>query len=78
MHTGLAMSYSEPLYATRFDPVLPSLGFTNYVSLRVRQGDLENFENEVIRWTVYADNSPVVNGEVSVGALLDVETDAAE
>ena len=79
-YTGgqIPMSYSEPLYATRFDPVLPSLGFTSYVSLRVRQGDLKNFENQVIRWTIYADNAPVVNGEVSVGTLLEVETDPVD
>lgn len=79
-YTGgqIPMSYSEPLYATRFDPVLPSLGFTNYVSLRVRQDDLKNFEDEVIRWTVYADNAPMVEGEVRIGTLLDVETDSAD
>lgn len=79
-YTGgqIPMSYSEPLYATRFDPVLPSLGFTSYVSLRVRQDDLKTFENEVIRWTVYADNAPMVEGEVMVGALLEVVTAPAD
>jgi hypothetical protein len=79
-YTGgqLGISYSEPLYATRFDPVLPSLGFRDVFSLRIRQEELKKLADEIIMWTIYADNAPAVKGQVRVGDLLDIETGSEE
>jgi len=62
-----------PLYATRFDPVLPKLScFVISEELKVStMEELENFTEEEIHWKVYADNAPVEKDFITVKELLE-------
>ncbi len=64
---------SEPLYITRFDPVLPGLGFNAKTQElnRIEAEQLSEFNEEEIRWKIYADNSPVQEGAIKLKILIN-------
>lgn len=63
---------SEPNTVTRYEPVLPRLGFTHTEELRygAKAAILTEYADENIRWEVFADSAPPVSGEVRIGDLL--------
>jgi hypothetical protein len=69
--------YEKPNTITRYDPVLPGLGFTRTEELR-RTGsviDLSKHADEYIEWEIYADSAPTVHGKIRVGDLRSIEDD---
>lgn len=73
----MGQHYEKPNTITRYDPVLPGLGFTRTEELR-RAGseiDLSEYADEFIRWEIYADSAPPVHGKIRVGDLRCIEDD---
>lgn len=73
----MGQHYEKPNTITRYDPVLPGLGFTRTEELR-RTGseiDLSEYADEFIRWEIYADSAPPVHGKIRVGDLRCIEDD---
>jgi Putative DNA-binding domain len=69
----MPMSGEEPLYVTRFDPVLPRLRF-QAVSEELKFKEIEDLEDlleEKISWSIYADNAPEVKGEITIKELIE-------
>jgi Putative DNA-binding domain len=62
---------SRALTISRYDPVLPKLGFrAGMIDLTVSKDDLVNFAEEIIFWEIYADNAPEEKGIIKIGDLL--------
>jgi len=60
----------EPVYASRYEPVLPSRRFAFSVMFQVPLDELARFENEELLWEVYADNSPLREGKIKVSDII--------
>lgn len=60
----------EYVYASRYEPVLPSRQFGFSVKLRVPLDELDRFEDEELIWEVYADNSPLRKGVIKVADIV--------
>jgi len=56
-------------YVTRYDPLLPGLGRTFTVQLGVSKEAIDKHQDSMIRWTVYADNSPKREGRIRFGEI---------
>lgn len=70
---SMPLKGTEPLYVTRFDPVLPRLRFhvlTEELKTKSIEA-LENLSEEKILWTIYADNAPEEKGEITIKELID-------
>lgn len=66
---GIGSSSGTPSisrYVTRYDPVLPGLGFSSDFSIRVPATDISQ---RYIRWEIYADNAPIQEGKIRVGEI---------
>jgi hypothetical protein len=62
--------YRRPLTITRYDPVLPGLGFrAAMLDLAIAKEELPNFAAVPISWEIYADNAPIETGLVTIGDL---------
>lgn len=53
-------------YITRYDPVLPGLGFSQRIGLRITREELRAFAQDELQWELYADNAPVIEGSVKI------------
>lgn len=65
----------EPLYVTRFDPVLPGLRF-HVVTEELKFDTLEelkDFYEEKVIWKIYADNAPEEKGAITVKELIEAK-----
>jgi hypothetical protein len=60
----------EDVYASRYDPVLPSRQFGFSVILRVPLDEFARFDDEELMWEVYADNSPLRKGVIKVADIV--------
>lgn len=61
------------LTITRYDPVLPGLGFRALVQdLSATKEDLNKFGEDFIYWEIYADNAPKEEGMIKIADLLGV------
>jgi hypothetical protein len=63
---------SRPLTISRYDPVLPKLGFNaGKIDLSVSKEELlANFSEEKIFWEIYADNSPIEENSIKIADLF--------
>jgi Putative DNA-binding domain len=64
---------TEPLYITRYDPVLPGMQFgaaTEELS-QIEIDQLKDFSEEEIHWKIYADNAPVKKGFIKIKDLIN-------
>lgn len=69
--TGMRYGGSRPLTISRYDPVLPKLGFrAGMLDLSISKEELTNFAEESVFWEIYADNSPLEEGGVKISELL--------
>ncbi len=70
---GIQGFAGRPYYITRYDPVLPGLGFTKIFELNSGLGmdDLKNYKEDKIYWSIYADNSGILSGDIKIGDILD-------
>jgi hypothetical protein len=59
----------EPYYVTRYDPVLPKLGFELSEELGVTAADLIRFADLEVHWAIYADNAPAACGQMRIGEV---------
>ena len=59
----------ERYYVTRYDPILPGLGRSYYVSLGVLEDKIEAHRESVIQWTLYADNARPIVGLTKMGEV---------
>lgn len=69
---SMPITGSEPMYITRFDPVLPGLRFhvaTEELQFRTFE-DIERFSEERIIWEIYADNAPKETGSFTIKELI--------
>lgn len=64
--TGIPAQYR---YVTRYDPLLPGLGRTYVLSLGITKDKIEEYADNLIRWSVYADNAPMKEGESRLGDI---------
>lgn len=60
-------------YVTRYDPVLPGLNYGQRFELSIKREEIERFNDETLKWVIYADNMPPEKGEVKIKDL-PVET----
>lgn len=58
-------------YVTRYNPVLPGLGFSEYV---LAAAPSNNASHHKVFWSIYADNAPVEDGEIEVN-LAEINRD---
>ena len=64
-------------HITRYNPVLPGLAFTGWVRLKIGKTEIPNYQNEVITWTIHADNMPPESGEIKLDGLeIEVISDS--
>ncbi|HEX8265964.1 MAG TPA: ATP-binding protein [Pyrinomonadaceae bacterium] len=62
---------SEPYTITRYDPVLPELGFRAAVEeLSISKEDLTKYVDEFIYWEIFADNAPKEEGMIKISELI--------
>lgn len=54
----------------RYKPVLPGLGFSIDVPFALNRFELEKFSDEIIYWSIYADNAPIVSEKITIGEIL--------
>jgi len=60
---------SFPYYITRYDPVLPGVGFDYYISIDISKKDLKEISENNLIWEIYADNMDVVKGKIQIGKI---------
>jgi hypothetical protein len=70
---GFAGTRHTYRHITRYNPVLPGLGFSDWVPLKIERSQIPAFENEVLIWRLHADNMPPEEGEISLKGL-EIET----
>lgn len=56
-------------YVSRYDPLLPGLGRTFTVQLGVSKEVIDKHQDSMIRWIIYADNSPKKEGQIRLGEI---------
>ena len=64
------MSADSALTISRYDPVLPGLGFNAlHKELAFERTELDAYRSERILWEIFADNAPVEKGSVLIGDI---------
>jgi len=64
----------QSYYITRYNPVLPELGFTETIDLNIDLENIKNHKDDKIYWSIYADNCGVANGNITIGQILNEES----
>lgn len=65
-------SSGRAYYITRYDPVLPGLGFTEYISLDsdLSLDELTKYKDDKIYWHLYADNAGKKSGDIIIDEII--------